>query len=129
MVLRYIHLSWRARGERERDVGPIKKIITRFHGTSSSPNFDAPRSRKQTGVTSTSNDFFSFSFYFLDANTRRPCKRHYSNIADISRRPKIIPVSFFIPLEFPPLRRVPFISNEISPFTTNATRSLPEAVD
>jgi len=48
-VLRYVHVSWRARGERERDAGPIKKIITRFRGTSSSPNFDAPRSRKQTG--------------------------------------------------------------------------------
>jgi len=48
-LLRYVHVSWRARGERERDAGPIKKIITRFRGTSSSPNFDAPRSRKQTG--------------------------------------------------------------------------------
>lgn len=62
MVLRYIHLSWRARGERERDAGPIKKIITRFRGTSSSPNFDAPRSRRRTGVMST---FLSFLFFFF----------------------------------------------------------------
>lgn len=148
MVLRYIHLSWRARGERERDVGPIKKIITRFRGTSSSPNFDAPRSRKQTGVSLTSRMNFPFTFYLLDANTRKPCKRHYSNIADISRRPKIITV-------FPTFERRVFQAlffflfyiawlfsgdksrtytlypdgNFVSPFTTNATRSLPEAVD
>jgi len=63
MDLRYVHLSWRARGERERDAGPIKKIITRLRGTSSSPNFDAPRSRKQTGVTS--SYFISFFSLFL----------------------------------------------------------------
>lgn len=49
MVLRYIHLSWRARGERERDAGPIKKIITRFRGTSSSPNFDVAALQKANG--------------------------------------------------------------------------------
>lgn len=61
MVLRYIHLSWRARGERERDVGPIKKIIIRFRGT---PNFDAPRFRRRTGAAFERIPSF-LSFFFL----------------------------------------------------------------
>lgn len=139
-------LSWRARGERERDAGPIKKIITRFRGTSSSPNFDAPRSRKQTGATSCDFFFSLFIFFFLDANTQRPCKRHYSNIADIPRRPKIIPISFrflkdetftssvfqkllYIRICSTPARGVfPFIPNEISLPSPHDVRARPVLV-
>lgn len=80
MVLRYIHLSWRARGERERDAGPIKKIITRFRGTSSSPNFDVAALQKANGWWCRVVSFFSFFF-----GQREEYKRHYSNIVDIQK--------------------------------------------
>lgn len=77
--------SWRARGERERDAGPIKKIITRFRGTRARLRRRismrrAPESGRAAMSRDKSLPFFPFLLP-LDTNTRGPCKRRYSNIA------------------------------------------------